>query len=55
MTIEDPLVSAHGYRLLPLPTSQLVGIIGNFMFQAYFELYYSLFMEGSLQPLMIHH
>ena len=25
MTIEDPLLSAHGYQLLPLATSYLVG------------------------------
>ena len=25
MTIEDPSLSAHGYQLLPLATSQLVG------------------------------
>ena len=25
MTIEDPLLSAHGYQLLPLVTSQEVG------------------------------
>ena len=25
MTVEDPLLSAHGYQLLPLATSNLVG------------------------------
>ena len=25
MTIEDPLLGAHGYQLLPLATSQQVG------------------------------
>ena len=25
MTIEDPLLSAHGYQLLPIVTSYLVG------------------------------
>ena len=25
MTIEDPLLSAHGYKLLPIATSYLVG------------------------------
>ena len=25
MTIEDPLLSAHGYQLLPLSTGQYVG------------------------------
>ena len=30
MTIEDPLLSAHGYQLLPLATSQYVGDNGKF-------------------------
>ena len=25
MTIEDPLLSAHGYQLMPIATSYLVG------------------------------
>ena len=47
MTIEDPSMSAHGYQLLPLkqPVSKWV-IIGNLMFQAYFEVFYPLFVEG---------
>ena len=48
MTIEDPSLSAHGYQLLPQqPVSKWV-IIGNLMYQAYFEVFYSLLMEGSL-------
>ena len=27
MTIEDPLLNAHGYKLLPIATSYLVGNI----------------------------
>ena len=30
MTIEDPLLSAHGYQLLPLATSYFVGINREF-------------------------
>ena len=37
MTIEDSLLSAHGYQLLPLTTSYLVGNNRNLMFQTYFE------------------
>ena len=48
MTIEDPLLSAHGYQLLPLSTSYLVLITGTLMFQTYFEVFYSLLEEGSL-------
>ena len=48
MTIEDPSLSAHGYQLLPLgPVSKWV-IIGNLMYQAYFEVFHSLLVEGSL-------
>ena len=39
MTIEDPSLSAHSYQLLLLATSYLVG---NNMFQTYFEVLYSL-------------
>ena len=46
MTTEDPSLSAHGYQLLPLLVSKWV-IIGNLMFQAYFEVFFSL-LEGSL-------
>ena len=48
ITIEGQSPSALGYQLLPLATSQLVGIIGNLMFQAYFHLFNSLLVEGSL-------
>ena len=55
MTIEDPSLSAYGYQLVPIATSQLVGKIGNLMIEAYFHLFYSLLVEGSLGPLIIHH
>ena len=48
ITIENPSLSALGYQLLPLAISQLVVIIGNLMFQAFLEEFYSLFVEGSL-------
>ena len=48
MTIEDPLLSAHGYHLLPLATSYLVHYKRNLMFQTYFEVFYSLLVEGGL-------
>ena len=48
MTIEDPSLSAHGYQLLSLATSYLVGITGNLMFQTYVEVFYSLLVEESL-------
>ena len=55
MTIEDPSLSIYCYQLLPLATSQLMGKIGNLMVEAYFYLFYSLLVEGSLGPLTIHH
>ena len=49
MTIEDPSLSAHGYQLLSLATSQYVGDNRkNLIFQAYFEVFFSLLVEGSL-------
>ena len=30
MTIEDPSLNAHGYQLLPIATSYLVGINGEY-------------------------
>ena len=42
MTIEDSLLSAHGYQLLSIATSYLVGNNRNLMFQTYFEVFYSL-------------
>ena len=44
MTIKDSSLSANGYQWLPLAISQL----GNWMFQAYFEVFCSLLVEGSL-------
>ena len=48
MTIEDPSLSAHGYQLLSLATSYLVGNNRNLMFHRYFEVFYSLLVEGHL-------
>ena len=48
MTIKDSSLSAHGYQLLPLATSYLVGKTGNLMFQTYFEVFHSLLVEKSL-------
>ena len=45
MTIEDPSLSAYSYQLLPPATSYLVG---NNMFQTYFEVFHLLLMEISL-------
>ena len=42
MIIEDPLLSAHGYQLMSIVTSYLVGNNRNLMFQTYFEVFYSL-------------
>ena len=48
MTIEDSLLSAHDYQLLSIVTSYLVGNNRNLMFQTYFEVFYSLYVEGNL-------
>ena len=48
MTINDPSLSVIGYHLLPLATTQLVGIMGNLMLQAYFHPFYLSLVEGSL-------
>ena len=45
MTIEDPLLSAYSYQLLPIATSYLVG---NNMCQTYFEVFHLLLVERSL-------
>ena len=37
MTIEDPSLSAHGYQLLALATSQLVGNYREFDFSDMFS------------------
>ena len=48
MTIEDPSLSAHGSNCCPQqPVSKWV-IIGNLIFQAYFEVFFSLLVEGEL-------
>ena len=48
ITIEDPSLSAYGYQLLPLATSQEVGDNRNLKFQTYFGVFYALCVEGSL-------
>ena len=49
MSIEDPSLSAHGYQLLSLATSYLVGNNREFdVSDIYFEVFHSLFVEGSL-------
>ena len=48
MTIEDSLLITHGYQLLSIATSYLVGNNRNLMFQTYFEVFYSLCVEGNL-------
>ena len=50
MTIEDLLLSAHGYQLLSIATSYLVVITESLMFETYFDLFYSLLVELSLWP-----
>ena len=50
MTTEDPSLSAHGYQLLPIATVIKWLITGNLMYQTYFEVFYSFFVEGSLWP-----
>ena len=48
MTIDDSLLSAHGYQMLSIATHYLVGNNRNLMFQTYFEGFYSLCVEGNL-------
>ena len=48
MTIEDSLLSAHGYQLMSIVTSYLVGNNTHLMFQTYFEVFYSLCFQGNL-------
>ena len=48
MTIEDPLLNAHSYQLLPLATSQLVGDKRAIDVSCIFEVFYSLLVEGRL-------
>ena len=45
MSIEDPSLRPHGYKLLPLVTSQLV--VNNSKFDVS-GIFYSLLVEGSL-------
>ena len=48
MIIEDSLLGAHGYQLLSIATSYLVGNNRNLMLQTYFEVFYLLWVEGIL-------
>ena len=48
MTIEDSLLSTHGYQLLSIATSYLVGDKRELMFQTYYKVFYSLLVEGNL-------
>ena len=47
MTAKDPSLSVHGYQLLFIATSYLVGINSNLIYQTYFEVFYSLCVEGN--------
>ena len=47
ISIEDPSVSVHGYQLLPLATSQLMGDSREFDVLGIFEVFYSLLVEGA--------
>ena len=47
-TTQDPSLSTHGYQSLPLATSQLVCNNREFDVSGILEVFYSLFMEGSL-------
>ena len=47
MTIQDQSLSAHGYQLLPIATSYLVGIYREFDVSDIFEVFHSLLVEGS--------
>ena len=44
MPIEDSSLSTHGYQLLPLATSYLVGNNRKLMYQAYFEVFFEVFI-----------
>ena len=48
VTIEDPSLSGHLSQLLPLATRYLVIYNRNLMLETYFEVFYSLLVEGSL-------
>ena len=48
MTIIDPSLSAHGYQLLALATSYLVGNNREFDVSHILRCFYSLLVEGSL-------
>ena len=49
MTIEDPSLSAHGYQLLLLATSYLVGCNREFdVWDIFLSWFFSLLVEGNL-------
>ena len=48
MSIGDPSLSIHGYQLLPIATSQLVGDNREFDALGIFWGFYSLLVEGIL-------
>ena len=48
MTINDPSLRTHGYQLLPLATSYLVGNNKDFDVSEIFWGIFSLFVEGTL-------
>ena len=51
MTIEDPLLSAHGYQLLSIATSYLVGNNREFDVSDIFEVFYPLLVGGELMTI----
>ena len=55
MTIEDPSLSALGYQLFPLATSQLVDDNRNLMLETYFKVFHSLLVGHNFRTLEIHH
>ena len=48
MTIEDPLLSDHGYQLLPPSDQSVSGKNMKFDVSEKFYLFYSFLVEGSL-------
>ena len=47
MTVEDPSLSAHGYQLLSIATSYLVGNNREFDVSDIFEVFHSLLLEST--------
>ena len=44
-----------GYHWLPLATIDLMGVIGNLKFEAYFEVLYLLWVADSLKTFKVDH